>query len=45
MRLPVVANSVPFGDYRDRPAVEAWAVGIARDLRRLDAALPEATSA
>jgi len=44
MRLPVVRDSVPFGDFRDRPAIEAWAAGIARELRRLEEAVP-ATSA
>jgi menaquinone-dependent protoporphyrinogen oxidase len=45
MRLPSVRKAMPYGDYRDRPAVEAWAAGIARDLRRLEDALPAVTSA
>jgi hypothetical protein len=36
---------MPYGDYRDRPAVEAWAAGIAGELRRLEDALPEMTPA
>jgi menaquinone-dependent protoporphyrinogen oxidase len=36
-RLPVIGDAAPFGDFRDRLAIEAWAAGIARDLRLLDA--------
>ena len=45
MRLPSVRKAMPYGDYRDRPAVEAWAAGIARELRRLEDAYPEMTPA
>ena len=45
MRLPSVRKAMPYGDFRDRPAIEAWAQGIARELRRLEDALPATTPA
>ncbi len=38
MRLaPAARNALPAGDYRDWPAIEAWAEGIARELPPLEA--------
>jgi menaquinone-dependent protoporphyrinogen oxidase len=34
MRLPAVREALPAGDFRDWPEIEAWAGGIARELRR-----------
>ena len=35
MRLvPAVRNALPSGDFRDWPAIEAWAQGIARELQQ-----------
>jgi menaquinone-dependent protoporphyrinogen oxidase len=35
MRLaPAVREALPAGDFRDWPAIEAWANGIATELRR-----------
>lgn len=31
--MPAVRNVLPSGDFRDWPAIDAWAEGIARDLR------------
>lgn len=35
--MPAVRNAIPAGDYRDWPAIEAWADGIARDLQPVEA--------
>jgi menaquinone-dependent protoporphyrinogen oxidase len=31
--MPSVRNALPAGDFRDWPAIEAWAKGIAQELR------------
>jgi menaquinone-dependent protoporphyrinogen oxidase len=36
LHLPAIRKALPTGDFRDRPAVEAWATGIARELRSLE---------
>lgn len=33
MRVPAIRESMPAGDFRDWPAIEAWADGIALELR------------
>jgi menaquinone-dependent protoporphyrinogen oxidase len=33
MRMPAVREALPAGDFRDWPAIEAWAEEIARELR------------
>jgi menaquinone-dependent protoporphyrinogen oxidase len=33
MRMSAIRDSMPSGDFRDWPAIEAWAEGIARDLQ------------
>ena len=30
--MPAARDAMPVGDFRDWPEIEAWAVGIARDL-------------
>ena len=35
--LPAARNALPAGDFRDWPAIEAWADGIARDLQMVGA--------
>ena len=35
--MPAVRNAIPAGDYRDWPAIEAWAQGIAHDLQPVGA--------
>jgi menaquinone-dependent protoporphyrinogen oxidase len=35
--MPAARNALPAGDYRDWPAIEAWAESIARDLRPVGA--------
>jgi menaquinone-dependent protoporphyrinogen oxidase len=37
-RLPAVRDALPAGDFRDWPQIEAWADGIARELRARSAA-------
>ncbi len=32
-RTPAIRKAIPAGDFRDWPAIEAWAVGIARELQ------------
>lgn len=32
-RMPAIRKALPAGDFRDWPAIEAWADGIARDLQ------------
>jgi menaquinone-dependent protoporphyrinogen oxidase len=34
MRLPAIREALPAGDFRDWPAIEAWASSIARELLR-----------
>jgi menaquinone-dependent protoporphyrinogen oxidase len=34
VRLPAIREALPAGDFRDWPAIEAWASGIARELQR-----------
>jgi menaquinone-dependent protoporphyrinogen oxidase len=41
MRLPAVRQATPVGDFRDWPAIEAWAEGIARELRPATASSAE----
>jgi menaquinone-dependent protoporphyrinogen oxidase len=36
MKMPAVRDAMPAGDFRDWPAIEAWADGIARELTRAD---------
>ena len=31
--MPAIRDAVPAGDFRDWPAIEAWAEGIARELQ------------
>jgi menaquinone-dependent protoporphyrinogen oxidase len=45
LRLSAVRAAMPAGDFRDRPAIEAWAMGIARELRRIEDAVPIETPA
>ena len=33
MRMSAIRESIPAGDFRDWPAIEAWAQGIARELK------------
>jgi menaquinone-dependent protoporphyrinogen oxidase len=35
--LPAVRNALPAGDFRDWPAIEAWAEAIARELQPVGA--------
>lgn len=35
--MPAAREALPEGDFRDWPEIEAWAAGIARDLRQLPA--------
>lgn len=37
-RMPAVREALPAGDFRDWPAIEAWADGIARELHPVGAA-------
>lgn len=37
LRMPSVREALPAGDFRDWPAIEAWAEGIARDLQHVTA--------
>jgi hypothetical protein len=30
--MPAIREAMPYGDFRDWPEIEAWAVGIAREL-------------
>ena len=36
-RMPAVREALPAGDFRDWPAIEAWADGIGRELRQVAA--------
>ena len=45
LRLPGIRSKIPAGDFRNRPAIEAWSRGIARDLRGLADPRVEAASA
>jgi menaquinone-dependent protoporphyrinogen oxidase len=36
--MPAARNSIPAGDFRDWPAIDAWAAGIARELHAANAA-------
>ena len=38
MRLPAIRAALPAGDFRDWPQIEAWADGIASELRAVSAA-------
>ena len=38
MRMSAIRDSMPSGDFRDWPAIDAWAEGIARDLQPVGAA-------
>jgi menaquinone-dependent protoporphyrinogen oxidase len=40
LRMAAVRESLPAGDFRDWPAIEAWAEGIARELKPVEAATP-----
>ncbi len=40
LKVPAIRDSMPAGDFRDWPAIEAWAAGIARELEGLAAATP-----
>ena len=35
--LPAARNALPAGDFRDWPAIEAWAEGIATELQSAEA--------
>lgn len=37
LRMPSVRDALPAGDFRDWPAIEAWAEGIARELQQVTA--------
>lgn len=39
-RMPAIREALPAGDFRDWPAVEAWAEGIARELQGTRTAIP-----
>lgn len=40
IKVPAIRASMPAGDFRDWPAIEAWAEGIARELTGLPAGAP-----
>jgi menaquinone-dependent protoporphyrinogen oxidase len=35
--MPAIREAMPYGDFRDWPEIEAWAEGIARELRSVSA--------
>lgn len=39
-RIPAIREALPAGDFRDWPAIEAWATGIAQELAPVGAATP-----
>lgn len=42
-KMPAIRDAMPIGDYRDWPAIEAWAEGIARTLARRPMEMAAAT--
>jgi menaquinone-dependent protoporphyrinogen oxidase len=40
MKVPAIREAMPIGDFRDWPAIEAWAEGIARELGSLPVSTP-----
>jgi menaquinone-dependent protoporphyrinogen oxidase len=38
--MPAIREALPAGDFRDWPAIEAWADGIGRQLQEVGAATP-----